>query len=304
MEEEYNEIKESYTDFLKEVKRVIEKLLADNKIPVAFNIYGRLKKLDSIQEKNNSNRFKIKKTITELNDLVGLRIVLLFPEYKDQVTDLLLQEFNTVVEYKKESPIVDKFGYSSTHLILEVKEDWLKTPDFKYHQNKKIEVQIRTLSEHIWAETSHSLSYKREENIPQVIRRDLYRLSALLEVVDDKLQNIKNDVLKHFEQTENSPFEQILKMDLNPETFRRVMKESSNGNYNVDDNYNREISSKIEHDYNILTTIALHEIITNKIVLDNYSDEKFLHQVFEILDHYKAEIDKKQEQKEKEQEET
>ncbi|CAC9973313.1 GTP pyrophosphokinase [Flavobacterium panici] len=300
MEEEYAKIQESYADFLKEVKRVIEKLLIDHNIPIAFNIYGRLKKLDSIQEKDSSKRFKIKKTITELNDLVGLRIVLLFPEYKDQVTNLLLQEFNPAVEYKKESPIVDKFGYSSTHLILEVKEDWIRTPDFKYHQNKKIEVQIRTLSEHIWAETSHSLSYKREENIPQVIRRDLYRLSALLEVVDDKLQNIKNDVVKHFEQTENSPFEQILKMDLNPETFRRIMKESSNDNYNVNDNFNRELSSKVEHDYNILTTRALHELIYNKFILDDYSDEKFISKVFDILDHYKAEIDKKQEKKEQE----
>lgn len=294
MEEEYSKIQESYADFLKEVKRVVEKLLIDHNIPIAFNIYGRLKKLVSIEEKHTSKRFRIKQTITELNDLVGLRIVLLFPEYKDQVTNLLLEEFNPVVEYKKESPIVDKFGYSSTHLILEVKEEWLKTPDFKYHQNKKIEIQIRTLSEHIWAETSHSLSYKREENIPQIIRRDLYRLSALLEVVDDKLQNIKNDVNKYFERIETSTFEEILKMDLNPETFRRVMKECSNGNYNLEDNQNRELSFKIEHDYNILTTSALYELVSDKIILDDYTDEIFIDNVFLLLNQYKAEIDEKQ----------
>lgn len=51
---------------------------------------------------------------------------------------------------------------------------------------------------HIWAETSHSIFYKREENIPDIINRDLYRLSALLEVVDEKLQTIKNTVENTF----------------------------------------------------------------------------------------------------------
>jgi len=301
MEEEYVKIQEGYSDFLKEVKRVIEKILINHNIPTAFNIYGRLKKLDSIQEKHNSKRHEIQHTITELNDLVALRIVLLFPEYKDQVTNLLLEEFNPVVEYKKEKPIVDKFGYSSTHLILEVKEDWLRTPDFKYHQNKKIEIQIRTLSEHIWAEISHSLSYKREENIPKPIQRDLYRLSALLEVVDDKLQSIKNDVLKYFDYITTCSFEDILETDLNPETFRRIMKQCSQENYSLNDLHNREISSKIEQNYNILTTRALFELISEIPVPTNYNDAEFINNLFEILNEDKDKTDKKQEEKEQEQ---
>jgi ppGpp synthetase/RelA/SpoT-type nucleotidyltranferase len=300
MEDEYAEIQESYADFLKEVKRVIEKLLVVHKIPIAFNIYGRLKKFDSIQEKHNSKRFEIQQTITELNDLVGLRIVLLFPEYKEKVTNLLLQEFKLVGEYKKETPIVDKFGYSSTHLILEVKDEWLQTLDFKYHQNKKIEVQIRTLSEHIWAEISHSLSYKREENIPKAIQRDLYRLSALLEVVDDKLQSIKNDVVKYFQYVTTCTFEEILEMDLNPETFRRIMKECSKDNYALNDNLNRELSSKIEQNYNILTTKALYELIANVSIPEKYHDDEFIANVFGILIEDKEKRDKRQEEKEQE----
>ncbi len=39
---------------------------------------------------------------------------------------------------------------------------------------------------------------KKEENIPKIIKRDLYKLSAILEVVDDRLHEIKNKVEEHF----------------------------------------------------------------------------------------------------------
>ena len=90
---EYLNLKEEYDDFLVEVKRNIEKLLKNNNIPIAFDILGRTKTLDSIEEKLSSKRFTIKKSITELNDLVGVRIVLLFPEFKEKVVDLLCNKF-------------------------------------------------------------------------------------------------------------------------------------------------------------------------------------------------------------------
>jgi|APLak6261673822_1056097.scaffolds.fasta_scaffold00297_15 ppGpp synthetase/RelA/SpoT-type nucleotidyltranferase len=295
MKNEYDKIKDEYSDFLREIKRIVEKLLNQNSIPIAFNIYGRLKDFDSIQEKHNSKRFVIKKTITELNDLVGLRIVLLFPEYKNQVIDLLLGEFNQIVEFKKDNQTLDKFGYSSIHLILGIREEWIKAPDWKEHYGKKIEIQIRTLSEHIWAETSHSLFYKREENIPKIITRDLYRLSALLEVVDDKLQSIKDNVSQHFKYIESCPFDEILRMDLNSETFRRAMREYSNGNYDLNDNQNKELSSRIEHDYNILNVIVLHELVAGKIDSKNYTNEKFIGDLLLVLESEQIKREKKRE---------
>jgi putative GTP pyrophosphokinase len=293
MIEEFKKIENDYIDFLNEVKRVIEKLLLKNNIPVAFNIYGRLKNINSIEEKHTSKRFIIKKSITELNDLVGIRIVLLFPEFKEKVIELLLSEFKQKVEYKSPNQNVEKFGYNSVHLILGIKDEWLSTPDWKEHSDKKIEVQIRTLSEHIWAETSHSLFYKREENIPKIITRDLYRLSALLEVVDEKMQNIKNRVLEHFEYIKNCPYEIILTLDLNSETFKRIMLEHSNGIYNLEENKNKELSSRIERDYNILNTNILENIIKDKINLEYLNNDKFIEEVLRLLEEDKISTDNK-----------
>lgn len=294
LQKEYDQIKDDYFDFLTEIKRVAEKLLSRHKIPVAFEISSRLKAFDSILEKNSSGRVSITKTITELNDLVGLRIVVLFPEYKDEVIKLFLDEFKPVEPYDPQEIIADKFGYSSAHLVLGIKDEWLKTPDWEDHLDKKVEVQIRTLSEHIWAETSHSLFYKREENIPTIISRDLYRLAAILEVVDEKMQGIKNSVEKHFEHIRKCPYQEILTMDLNPETFRRVMFKNSEGLYNLNDKNNKIFSSQIEKEYNILNANALDSILFDKIDLQSLDNDKYVDKVIKLLDSYKKAIDEKQ----------
>lgn len=296
-EKEYKQIIDDYSDFLKEFVRIVEKILLRNQIPIAFGISGRTKTLDSILEKTSSERFVIRNSITELNDLIGLRIVLLFPEFKDKVVEILSTEFKLLNDPNKSSQSPDRFGYSSIHLILRIKDDWTKTPDWENHSDKKIEVQVRTLSEHIWAETSHSLFYKREENIPNIINRDLYKLSALLEVVDDKLQHLKYTVEEHFKYISNAPYDEILNLDLNSETFRRVMIENSGGIYKLDDFKNKVLSSKIEKDYNILNVNILDNIIAGKIDITQIDQKEYIEKVIELLKVEKLRIDKEQAEK-------
>lgn len=293
IEKEYFDIIEDYKDFLSEFKRIIEKILVRHKIPTAFAIYGRPKSLESINEKITSDRFEIKKSITELNDLVGLRIVLLFPEFKDKVVEILSSEFKLLNDPFKSNQSPDKFGYNSIHLILTIKDEWTKTPYWENHKNKKAEIQVRTLSEHIWAETSHSLFYKREENIPNVLNRDLFRVSALLEVVDEKLQHLKNKIEEHFKYILEAPYDEILTQDLNSETFRRVMLQNSGGIYNLNDYKNKVLSSKIEKNYNILNVNILDSLIAGKIDLSDLDSETYISKVIEILDMDKQQYDNK-----------
>lgn len=294
IDEEYSEIKDDYEDFLKEVERTVSKKLKINNVPIAFDIYGRIKSLSSIKEKLSSKRVIIERSICEFNDIVGLRIVLLFPEFKDRVVDLLCEEFKLLNNPNETEQNLDRFGYSSIHLILGIKDEWLHVLDWKNHATKKIEIQIRTVSEHIWAEISHALFYKREENIPKIITRDIYRLSAILEVVDEKLQNIKIQVESHFEHIRKCSYEEILGMDLNSETFRRVMSQNSSGIYNYDDTQNRELSSRIEHDYNILNVNILDALISGKIYTQDIDSSRYVEKVIDILEQEKRRIDQQE----------
>src|SRR5690606_13584738 len=212
-----------------------------------------------------------------------------FPEFKDKVVEILSSNLIVIKDSQIRSQPVDKFGYSSIHLILKIKENWTSAPQWEKHKNKIIEVQIRTLSEHIWAETSHFLFYKRDENIPDILNRDLSRVAALLEIVDEKLQNIKIKLEKHFDYISTAPYSEILKLDLNAETFRRVMEKNSNKIYRLDDFQNQILSSKIEKDYNILNVNVLEELIVGKIELNGIDSKYYIDEVINLLENYKTE---------------
>ncbi|VTP97818.1 RelA/SpoT domain-containing protein [Sphingobacterium daejeonense] len=96
---EYNELINDYEEFLNEISRLIERLLNSKNIPIAFEINKRVKTFESIQEKIYSNKFRKGRSLKELNDLIGLRIVVLFPEYKDKVINLLESNFIIIKKY-------------------------------------------------------------------------------------------------------------------------------------------------------------------------------------------------------------
>jgi len=87
-----------------------------------------------------------------------------------------------------------EFGYRSNHLIIKIKKDWTKTPNYRGLENLKVELQIRTILMHAWAEIEHKLAYKKAEHIPRELRRKFSRVSAILEEADEQFQEI-NDVV-------------------------------------------------------------------------------------------------------------
>ena len=108
------------------------------------------------------------------------------------------------------------------------------------------------------------------------------------------MQSIKTRVLEHFEHIKNCSYDEILKADLNSGTFERVMLENSAGLYNVNEIQNKELSSRIEKDYNILNTAILDSLIKDQIDLSNFNSDKFVFEVLEILEIEKQRIDEQQ----------
>ena len=84
----------------------------------------------------------------------------------------------------------DQFGYSSTHLVVELPDSWLAVPTFSQMKGSRAEIQIRTTAQHIWAAASHTLQYKQEGSVPAPVRRAIHRVSALLEMVDLEFERL------------------------------------------------------------------------------------------------------------------
>ncbi|MEJ5048674.1 RelA/SpoT domain-containing protein [Chryseobacterium culicis] len=187
IEEEYKSISADLTSFENALIEQLDKLFKD--IKLGFPIQHRVKTLNSIKEKHESKRYTIKKSIQELQDLVGFRIILLFKRDVASVIKLLEENFDIVNSYDTSDKLShDQFGYSSKHLTLKIKKEWLNVPTFRGFENYTAEIQVRTLSQHNWAETSNALQYKNETNVPKEILRSIGRLSALLETIDLELE--------------------------------------------------------------------------------------------------------------------
>lgn len=184
LEKEYSQIRASVYPFLDDLKRQFSILLKGESVSFAVPIEGRIKDWASIREKVERKGTSLE-SIKELNDIVGLRVILLFKKDIDITLRSVEKALNLVEKENKVSSINDdQFGYSSIHCIGYLPDEWLSLPVFSNFNGVKVEIQIRTIAQHLWAAASHLLQYKKEQNIPPELRRSVYRMSALLEVVD------------------------------------------------------------------------------------------------------------------------
>lgn len=214
-EVEYQKIEGNLNRFRHALLKEFEQLLKNEKVSLGFPIQNRTKSLSSIFDKIESKRFRIKESIGELQDLVGIRIILLFKRDIKKVCKIIETNLSVINKYDTlEKLKEDQFGYSSIHFIVTIPEEWSKVPTFFDLKNFVAEIQIRTLSQHNWAEVSQELQYKQEKSVPRQLIRSIGRVSALLETVDLEFERLLSqrdeyiyNIDKELKSTKNTPLD-------------------------------------------------------------------------------------------------
>lgn len=191
LELEYRGLVALADTFCTEVSRQVSHLLTDAGVTLGFPIESRVKSWASIVEKCDRKDLHLT-ALSDLNDLVGLRVVLLFRRDVVATCSLLEGHFEIVESYDTQERLQeDQFGYSSRHFVVRLPHRWLTIPTFSQLGPLKAEIQVRTVAQHIWAAASHTLQYKQEQNVPVPVRRSMSRVSALLETVKQWTLNWK-----------------------------------------------------------------------------------------------------------------
>lgn len=92
----------------------------------------------------------------------------------------------------------NEFGYLSVHLILKMDSIRSKLPEYEEISDIWIEIQIRTILQHTWAEIEHDLGYKGDVVLPYELRRHFTLLSGQLELADMEFERLieKIDIYK------------------------------------------------------------------------------------------------------------
>jgi len=190
---------EGYVDKMKEL---VAELLEENNIKV-HSIESRVKERPSLERKLRRSGANYSELI-HVTDKCGVRII---THYADDVYDVyevakvIESEFaidlaNSVDKNLQLDP--DKFGYISLHYVATISDTKMQLTEYRRYVDCVVEIQIRSILQHAWAEIEHDLGYKSEQAVPRDIRRRFSRLAGLLEIADSEFEGIR-DVLKEYE---------------------------------------------------------------------------------------------------------
>jgi putative GTP pyrophosphokinase len=194
LKDEYTALLPCYIAALEVFQARLRTALADSE--VHFTMKYRVKTFDSYYGNLLKRKTHERRTgeAIPIHDIIGTRVVCPFLD-DVEVVELYLRDAFAVreVERKGAGRAFSEFGYSSTHLLLEIPAD---IRDLFPDLNLKIaEVQVRTFLQDAWAEVEHELIYKNSNNITPMdepLRRKLAALNANLSLSDDIFQEIRD----------------------------------------------------------------------------------------------------------------
>ncbi|QUX92073.1 hypothetical protein CYL31_11915 [Marinomonas sp. A3A] len=178
------------------VRRIVE---SSNVIP--HDITSRRKGRESFLKKLKKPG-KVYTELSDITDIVGVRITTYFESDVDEIKNLIEKEFEVDEERsidKKRLYDPDRFGYMSLHYIIGLKKDRLQHVEYSSFDGMKAEIQIRSILQHTWAEIEHDLGYKSKYVIPIYLKRRFSQLSSLLELADREFLQIKKGIEKYEE---------------------------------------------------------------------------------------------------------
>ena len=195
MEKEWDSFLLPYNQAVQELIVKFENMLLEYRLTGKYSpieqVQGRVKTVESIQDKMIKNNIDIDNLEDRMSDIAGIRIICQFVEDIDTVVQLIrerqdmeITEETNYVDHKKES------GYRSYHIIINY-------PVFTVSGTKVVrcEIQIRTLGMNFWSTIEHSLSYKYKGMLPADVTLRLKNASEAAFEMDKEMSAIRSEIV-------------------------------------------------------------------------------------------------------------
>ncbi len=183
--EEYAQQKPLLEQLASETAFALDSATKSKKIKT-HSITSRVKTAESIA--NKAKEKELDDPLTQLEDLVGVRVVVLFLSDLPDLDDLVRGSFDI---HRSDDKVAEgdpaSFGYMSVHYVATL-NDSHSGPRYDHLKEIKFEIQTRTVVMDAWANISHYLDYKGESSVPEDLRRDFYALSGLFYVADQHFE--------------------------------------------------------------------------------------------------------------------
>lgn len=188
--QEFNDRRQELLQLDNHVFELISQTLKQQEIELN-SIEHRIKTEESLAGKLESKGEKYHQ-LSDITDLVGLRIVTFYTDDVDKVAAIISQLFdvdwsNSVDKRKLHD--LNSFGYNSLHYICNLHEG-----------NFPFEIQIRTALQHTWSAIEHDIGYKGTVKLPPQYRRQFSRLAGMLELADDEFSRLRTTMTEYRRQ--------------------------------------------------------------------------------------------------------
>lgn len=206
-------------------KIVVEKLnafVAQSGL-IVNSISARIKTSQSLAGKLERKGSKYR-TLLDITDILGARIVTYFNDEVDTVAELVLKHFdidweNSVDKRKLLDP--DRFGYLSLHYICKIPKSMYSDPEHPEINEYRFEIQLRSALQDVWATIFHDTGYKSDFDVPREYVRSMNRLAGLLEVADSEFKNIRDGLRTYREKIHKAIFEKrFSEVQLDADSFK------------------------------------------------------------------------------------
>ena len=224
---DYERQRPSYIVFSNRVEGLLKILLSSNSIQY-HSIDNRCKTLDSFSRKVQSK--KNYSDLLSVTDLAGVRIITNYAEDVDRIAKLVIGEFDIDIDNSIDKRLEidsDKFGYISLHYVVSLKETRTALGEYAAFAGMKVEIQIRSILQHAWAEIEHDIGYKSAIEVPRPIRRKFSMLAGLLELADQEFDSLRIKLDEYKVEMGQKILEEPSEVRLDKVTYESFVKTNS-----------------------------------------------------------------------------
>lgn len=196
---EYLRVAGFYSELAISAKRIAEEALKRRGISI-HSIEARAKDAASFgvkaakPSKNDPGRPMYPNPMEQITDKAAIRLITFFPRTIKEIDEMLRSEFNVIEHFDKGESLIEdeRFGYQSVHYLVTLSSSRTNLSEYEKFASAKVEVQVRTILQHAWAEIEHDIQYKTSATIPRDIKRRFMSLAGLLEIADREFQAIQD----------------------------------------------------------------------------------------------------------------
>lgn len=186
----FEEIRHLYEQLEDAVVYDLSQVLRERELDTQIHggVTSRVKDTESFRKKIARKTYA--DPLASTRDLLGVRIVCLYPSVLDEIDRAIRDTFDVVGHEDKAKTVhPEMWRYSSVHYDCKIPDNW----SGKRYDNIKhlvFEIQVRTILQDAWATVEHKLGYKKEEEIPDELRREFSALAGLFHVADQRFEFI------------------------------------------------------------------------------------------------------------------